>query len=547
MQHLGLNTAEASRVFVPASRDRRRSVRQKVHTPSYASLNGASSRRGLSLNEIVNISESGMAIQASWPLEATRRVELCLDLSETKSIIYTAGQVIWSDRSGRVGIHFTELSPSQLSQLKEWLFVNAIVGCANYVAEREFQFGAAPSLSEPAPNLAANPSALRLEVPPPARSDYTAILTALAAVKKEVEFLSTDLPSALQLVASRAYAFTGASGAAIALCEGADMVCRAGAGPDAPAPGARFKIGSGFSGECVRTGQLLRCEDSEIDPLVDRDACRALGIRSMIAVPVRWGEAVIGLLEIFAPEPHAFIGNDDVVLRRLADIAATAVYRAGSPETPAAPKPAPVVDDEFPVETPADIVLPHLSMSRRMLFVAVAATLIFVAYWLTGPWDFSGLRSSRHSSAQPPSKAALQAPSTASASSTTLDGLRTLAEHGDAAAQFAVGARYATGEEVSQDYAEAVRWFSKAAEQGHVVAQATLGAYYWAGRGVPSDLMKAYFWSVLAQAGGDEASKYRVAVLASRMSRDQILAVQQQADVWIKEHQTAKSASAAAH
>jgi len=60
--------------------------------------------------------------------------------------------------------------------------------------------------------------------------------------------------------------------------------------------------------------------------------------------------------------------------------------------------------------------------------------------------------------------------------------LRRLAQKGDPAAQFAVGARFATGEDVKQDYAEAARWFSMAAEQGHIAAQATLGAYYWPGR-----------------------------------------------------------------
>ena len=84
------------------------------------------------------------------------------------------------------------------------------------------------------------------------------------------------------------------------------------------------------------------------------------------------------------------------------------------------------------------------------------------------------------------------------------------------------------------------------ADQGHVVAQATLGAYYWAGRGVPQDLVKAYFWSVLAQSGGDEASKYRVAVLASRMNRSQITAAQQLANDWIKEHQSVSQNAASA-
>ena len=87
-----------------------------------------------------------------------------------------------------------------------------------------------------------------------------------------------------------------------------------------------------------------------------------------------------------------------------------------------------------------------------------------------------------------------------------------------------------------RDYTEAVRWFTQAADHGHILAQATLGAYYWAGRGVSPDLTKAYFWSALAQAGGDQASKYRVAVLTSRMSRNQILAAQQQANEWLHNH-----------
>ena len=101
-------------------------------------------------------------------------------------------------------------------------------------------------------------------------------------------------------------------------------------------PGTRFSIGSGFSGECVRTGQLLRCDDSETDPFVDRESCRLLGIRSIIAVPIRWDEAVIGILEVFAPEPYAFSTNDPLALKRLAGIISTAVHRAGEPEPDAA-------------------------------------------------------------------------------------------------------------------------------------------------------------------------------------------------------------------
>jgi hypothetical protein len=124
-----------------------------------------------------------------------------------------------------------------------------------------------------------------------------------------------------------------------------------------------------------------------------------------------------------------------------------------------------------------------------------------------------------------------------------LERLRQHAGEGDSAAQFALGARYATGDDVVQDYAEAARWFSLSADQGHVTAQATLGAYYWLGRGVPQDFNKAYFWSILAKAGGDEGSRYRIPALASHLSREEIIADQDQANEWIKQHQLARGDS----
>jgi TPR repeat protein len=169
---------------------------------------------------------------------------------------------------------------------------------------------------------------------------------------------------------------------------------------------------------------------------------------------------------------------------------------------------------------------------HKILLVSAIATFTFAVLWLVAPWISSQIRSSSGSAAQPQVQVPSKSPHLPGPAN-DLASLRKVAERGDPAAQFALGARYATGEEVKQDYAEAVKWFTLAAEQGHILAQATLGAYYWAGRGVPQDLTKAYYWSVLAQAGGDQASKYRVAVLASRMSRSQVLAAQQQANAWL--------------
>jgi putative methionine-R-sulfoxide reductase with GAF domain len=538
MGTLGTKPVEQAK---PAPFERRRAVRQKVHTPAYASFSGTS--LALDLSEVLDVSEAGIAIQTAAPLEIGRTLNLCLDLSETRSRIHTPASVVWADRLGRAGIQFPDLPDESRLQLRQWLFHNALAACSNHAGpaletrERSEPDSAAPGI--------------------PARPDYSMLLAALTAVRREVETLGADLAAALRLIAERALTFTQAAGAAIALTEGEQMVCHASAGSAAPSLGARFQVGSGFSGECVRTGRLSRCDDSEADPRVDREACRALGIGSMVAVPIRLGQKVIGIIEVFSASPRAFGANEEVVLQRLAETVLAAVNRVArahlsTPDDTKAEvarpgRPAPA---ESPLEL-KDAEFASAPRSHKILLIAAAITILLVVAFLIYPWlRPAGVHRAAASAPRPTtqSKPATAAPSPKTlAQASTINDLHQLAEQGDPYAQFALGARYATGEDAQQDYSEAVRWFTRAADQGHVVAQATLGAYYWAGRGVPQDLGKAYFWSILARAGGDDASKYRVAVLTSRMTRAQVLAAQQQADEWLRRRQPASSEASAIH
>ena len=69
--------------------------------------------------------------------------------------------------------------------------------------------------------------------------------------------------------------------------------------------------------------------------------------------------------------------------------------------------------------------------------------------------------------------------------------LREAAELDDADAQYSLGLKYAKGQGVTQDDAEAVKWFRKAAEQGYTTAQNNLGFMYQKGRGVTQDYAEA--------------------------------------------------------
>jgi len=543
----------------PVSANRRRRVRHKIQTPAYASFSAESQSAMLDLHEIVDISEDGAAIQCHSPLALERRLDLCLDLADCDEHIYTTGQVVWSNSSGRAGLRFSELPPDSISRLRQWLFVNVMSGVAHGEADLSALDGSSLDGSRP-------------EVAP--RPDYTDTLAAVSAVQRQVEALGRDFAAALPLVAECALTLVRASGAAIALAD-ADpdfMVCRASSGPDAPPIGARLQVGSGFSGECVKTGMPLRCDDAELDDRVDRESCRALGIRSILAAPVLAGEKSIGILEVFSVLPDAFSDTDSAVLQRLAQTVLAAINRAARAEdlpplgaadaAKAAPSPGSVLfasapDDPRTIQSleakhSAGISLP---LSHLILLYFAAASIFLVLGDLLAPEIQAKLQERGHghmqtvlASSKPPasehsSPAVSSAPAVETAS---FEQLRQMAENGNPAAENALGLRYATGDGVKLDEAQAVRWFTRAAEQGNVAAQSKLGAIYFGGRGVPQDLNRAYFWMLLARASGDATSKTLAPSVTARLTRSEANHIEQQADAWLQQNM-ANWKPAAAH
>jgi GAF domain-containing protein len=524
-----------------SSPNRRRRVRHKVRTPAYASFTAESQGAMLDLNGIVDISEDGIAIQCNSPLQVDRQFDLCLDLAESSGPIQTTGKVIWSDPSGRCGLRFSALSNISLVRLREWLFLNAMAGVAN--AEVNI-----------APNAwSSNAEETRL------RPNYSDTLAVLTAVQREVGSLGSNLAAALQLIAARAQTLARASGAALALAE-ADldfMICRASSGPDAPPVGAKLHVGDGFSGECVRTGKLLRCDDTETDLRVNRESCRDLGIRSILAAPVRDGAKVIGLLEVFSSQANAFTENDSTILQRLAEtvldainhksrsedrVTTTAASTASSTSSPSSVLFASSagVKQEYSSEEPGHGGI-RLPRSHLIILICAAATIALALGFLIAR---ESVRARGHlrtqtvlASSHPPNAVSSSpAPNLPALDTSSFAQLQKAAEQGDPVAENTLGLRYATGEGVKLNEKEAFHWFTKAAEHGNVSAQFRLGSFYWGGRGVPQNLNEAYFWIVLARAGGDNNSKALATVLAAHMTRAQAMTIEQQAGDWLLHH-----------
>lgn len=543
-------TSPLSESTVP---NRRRRVRHKIQTPAYASFAVQTKGAVLDLHEIVDISEDGVSIQCHLPLDCEQVLDLCLDLADCPEQILTSGRVIWSNSNGRAGVRFSELGPDSLSRLREWLFVNVMAGVAN----SEVDLGV---LSEPGAPRTGEQNPRSDPAPSPA---YTDKLAALTVVQRQVEALDSDLAAALKLIAERAQSLLQASGAAVALNDSDPdfMICRASSGSDAPPVGARLQIGSGFSGECVKRGTLLRCDDSETDTRVDRESCRAFGIRSILAAPVRVGDRSIGIAETLSNRPNAFSDDDGRVLQRLADMVLDAANRSARSENlpPLAPTLSPrftapqgsvlfasADEDEKHDVKPEEKHPPSISLPRSylILLTCAAATIALALGFISAPWIQSDVapwimhklhNGRRHelqtvlASSQPPKE--IFAVETAS-----LDQLRQMAEKDNAAAQNALGLRYATGDGVVLNEQEAVRWFTRAAEQGNVAAQSKLGSIYYSGRGVPQDPNRAYFWMMVARLNGDDASRTLAPFVRARLSRAQVAAIEQDASRWLQQH-----------
>jgi uncharacterized protein len=91
--------------------------------------------------------------------------------------------------------------------------------------------------------------------------------------------------------------------------------------------------------------------------------------------------------------------------------------------------------------------------------------------------------------------------------------LKSRAEAGDPTAQVQLGTAYASGDGVTEDDAEAVKWFRKAAEQGDAAGEYSLAEMYLTGRGVSANLIEAAKWMRRAAEHGDARGQFNLAAM----------------------------------
>jgi len=266
-----------------------------------------------------DLSESGMAVRTSGPLRLAPGEQLQISLPDIKRPVEATCQLAWTAPSGISGLRFLVLAQGSQRSIREWLTCEE--PCQQ--SWRTETSTHAQVMNVPAPTL---PPATPTSLAPP-----TPVAVALVDIPP-VRTPSFDLSHGLQMIVELVQLLTHADGAALALRDKDQMVCRATIG-SAPGIGAVVRSDSGLSGECMRTGLTVRTDDTSSDQRVDAEACRILNVGSIAVTPIFRDDSTHGILEILGRRPNTFSHVDIALLPQMAALVARLVSREKAERT----------------------------------------------------------------------------------------------------------------------------------------------------------------------------------------------------------------------
>lgn len=173
----------------------------------------------------------------------------------------------------------------------------------------------------------------RRELPVAGRDELSteqtlALLTRVVEAQAEIAASGPDPVDVLAAVTARAQDLTGADGAVLEIRDGDAMVYWSASGMAREQVGLRIPVAGSLSGLCMERGATLHCVDSEQDERVNIAACRRVGLRAMVVVPLRYRDQDVGVLKIVSKTPAAFGAAEATTIEHLATLAGASLHRA---------------------------------------------------------------------------------------------------------------------------------------------------------------------------------------------------------------------------
>ncbi|XDD53697.1 diguanylate cyclase [Leptospira sp. WS4.C2] len=159
-------------------------------------------------------------------------------------------------------------------------------------------------------------------------SSPASTLEKILKLQTELTAAKPDVPYLLDFITLRAKEITDSEGAVFELVEGEDLVYRAASGSAEKQIGLRIPMKGSFSGLSLQSKTSLYCVDSEEDNRVNREACRVVGLRSMIVLPLYFDSEILGVLKVHSSKIGFYSPNDAYVLNMLSGTLAAILHNA---------------------------------------------------------------------------------------------------------------------------------------------------------------------------------------------------------------------------
>jgi hypothetical protein len=155
--------------------------------------------------------------------------------------------------------------------------------------------------------------------------------SAILMVRRLIAAGDMDVNGVVHLIAGRAQNVAHATGAAIGLLKGDQLVYRAGSGSAATFAGLHLTAILSVSAKTKPDNEILRVEDAETDVGIGEGICRQFGAKSLLILPI-YHEQMLGVLQVFFDEAHAFQDEEVRAYQSMASVIAevmTSVTKVG--------------------------------------------------------------------------------------------------------------------------------------------------------------------------------------------------------------------------
>jgi putative methionine-R-sulfoxide reductase with GAF domain len=134
----------------------------------------------------------------------------------------------------------------------------------------------------------------------------TKSLSAIVELQRSIATRELDVDGAMDLIAVRAQNIANATGIAIGLLQGDQLVYRAGSGSAETYVGQRVMATLCVPAHNAARREILRVENAQSDARIEAAICRQFGARSLLILPIYHDRTVVGVLDVLFTVEHAF-------------------------------------------------------------------------------------------------------------------------------------------------------------------------------------------------------------------------------------------------